>query len=122
MQNNSQKTGRAGEAVAKQYLTERGYTILETNWRYRKLEVDIIASHMGLIVFVEVKARSNNNYGEPEEFVGTKKQRFLVEAAHQYLVEKELDQEARFDIISVTGHNNNTTVKHFQGAFYPSVN
>lgn len=72
-------------------------------------------------MFVEVKTRGSNEYGEPETFVSLKKQRFIIAAANNYLVEKNNDSEARFDIISILIENNKTIIKHLQDAFYPIV-
>lgn len=121
MHNNSQKLGKAGEDRAKQFLIELGYNILESNWRFKKLEVDLIAKTGQTIVFVEVKARYSDRFGEPEVFVTKTKQRFLVAAAQHYLNQNNIDLESRFDIIAITGANNNQTVKHLEGAFYPGI-
>jgi putative endonuclease len=117
----TKKTGDWGEKQALAFLRGKNYDILETNWRYRKLEVDIIAKDGEFIVFVEVKTRGTDEFGEPETFVSIKKQRFIIEAANQYLSEKELDIEARFDIISIIRDNNLTVVKHLPDAFYPTL-
>lgn len=119
MQNNSQKQGLEGEAHARVYLLKEGYEILERNWRYKKYEIDIIAKKAETIVFVEVKTRKNDTFGEPELSVTRQKQGFLIAAAHQYLQEKNIELESRFDIIAVIKLNNNATVKHLEGAFYP---
>lgn len=121
MKNNSQKFGREAEEMARELLVKNGYTILETNWRFHKYEIDIIGQLNNTVVFVEVKARSSNEFGEPEMFVTKKKQNFLIAAANRYLQEKEVQNEARFDIISVLQFNNKLTVKHLEGAFYPSL-
>lgn len=121
MHNNSQKLGKEGEERAKDFLRSLGYDILESNWRFKKLEVDLIAKTQQTIVFVEVKARNSARFGEPEVFVTKAKQRFLVAAAQHYLNEKGIDLESRFDIIAVTGTNNSQTVKHLEGAFYPVI-
>jgi putative endonuclease len=121
MQNNSQKFGQESEEMARQFLKKKGYTILQANWRFKKYEIDIIGQINDIIVFFEVKARSTNVFGEPEEFVSLKKQKFIITAANHYLQEREIDLESRFDIISVLQINNNITVKHLEGAFYPSV-
>ncbi len=118
---NSHNFGIEGEKIAKKHLLEKGYEILEQNWRFKKYEVDIIATHNNLIIFVEVKARSTSDFGEPELFVTKKKQVFLVHAAHEYLVSKNIELESRFDIISVLQLNNTLQVKHLEGAFYPSI-
>lgn len=94
---------------------------MEANWRFKKLEVDIIAQIDGKIVFIEVKTRSSVDFGEPEDFVSLKKQRFIIEAANNYLLEKNIDAEARFDIVSVLSENGTTTIKHLPDAFYPIV-
>lgn len=121
MQNNLQNLGKLGEGIAKTHLKNNGYTIIETNWRFKKYEIDIIGKKNNTIVIVEVKARSGNAYGEPESFVSKQKQQFLIRAAHNYLVEKNIDLECRFDIISILIINNNPVVKHIEGAFYPKV-
>ncbi|MCE3259322.1 MAG: hypothetical protein K0S12_963 [Bacteroidetes bacterium] len=117
----TKKTGDWGEKQAISFLREKNYAILETNWRYRKLEVDIIAKTENVMVFVEVKTRATDEFGEPETFVSLKKRRFIIEAANQYLAEKDLDLEARFDIISIIKDNNLTIVKHLPDAFYPTL-
>jgi putative endonuclease len=121
MQNNSQKLGKEGEDIAVKHLSAQGYKILERNWRYQKYEIDIIALKDQVVVFVEVKMRSTDEYGEPEVFVNRKKQSFLVAAAHQYIIHKDVDLEARFDIIAVGAINNSIAVKHLEGAFYPTA-
>jgi putative endonuclease len=118
---NSHNLGVEGEKIAKKHLLDKGYAILQQNWRFKKLEVDIIASYKDLIVFVEVKSRSTSDFGEPELFVTKKKQGFLISAAHEYLVSNDIELECRFDIVSVLQNNNKISVKHLEGAFYPSI-
>jgi putative endonuclease len=117
----TKKRGDWGEKQAVAYLKENNYEILATNWRYKKLEVDIIAKIAETIAFVEVKTRGSDEFGEPETFVSLKKQRFIIEAANHYILEKDLNTDARFDIISVLQNNNITRLKHFPDAFYPKV-
>lgn len=119
MKNNSQKQGIEGEILAKNHLLKQGYEILELNWRYKKYEIDIIAKKDQTLVFIEVKTRKNNTFGEPELFVTKQKQGFTITAANQYIIENNIDSESRFDIIAVIQLNNNHTVKHLEGAFYP---
>ncbi len=118
---NSHNFGLEGEKIAKKHLLDKGYVILEQNWRFQKLEVDIIASYLNVVVFVEVKARSTSEFGDPEVFVTKKKQGFLVKAAHEYLTANNIEAECRFDIVSILQFNNNLNVKHLEGAFYPSI-
>jgi putative endonuclease len=121
MQNNLQNLGKLGEEIAKTHLKNNGYTILETNWRFKKYEVDIIAHKNNIVTFIEVKARTDNAFGEPESFVGKQKQQFLISAAHNYLTKNNIDFECRFDIISILIINNIPSVKHIEGAYYPSL-
>lgn len=118
---NSHILGVEGEKIAKKHLLEKGYVILQENWRYKKYEVDLIASFKDLLVIVEVKTRSSAEFGDPELFVTKQKQRFLIAAANEYLVSNNIDLECRFDIISVLQLNNTFSVKHLEGAFYPSL-
>lgn len=111
--------GDEGESFARKYLLGAGYKILAQNWRFKRLEVDIIASKDDIIVFVELKTRKNSVFGEPELAVTHKKQGFLVSAAHHYITTRDIDAEARFDIIAVTGEGDNLEVKHLEGAFFP---
>lgn len=122
MGDNSQNLGKNGEQYAVKYLQELGYLILETNWRVRKLEVDIIAKDKENLVVVEVKARSTDAFGEPEVFVSRKKQANLVKAAQEYIQQIDFDGETRFDVISILQNNEKFVVKHIQNAFEPSIN
>jgi putative endonuclease len=117
----TKNTGNWGEEQALAWLRDKNYDILAVNWRFGKLEIDIVAQHGQFIVFIEVKTRFGEDFGEPADAVSLKKQRFLIKAANQYILEKEIDLEARFDIISVLVLNNATTIKHFTDAFYPIV-
>ena len=118
---NSKNKGEWGEKQAAKYLSENGYNILETNWRFKKLEIDIIARKDDKIVFIEVKTRGSDEFGEPEASVTLKKQRFLVNAANHYIIEKNIDLEASFDIVGLMFKDNKVVVKHLPDAFYPIV-
>lgn len=111
--------GEKGEELACSYLKEKKYRILARKWRYKHKEIDIIAFYEGIIIFVEVKTRSSDYWGNPEESVNKKKQRFLIEAAERYIFEKDYDMEARFDIISVIIDEYGTQIEHIEQAFYP---
>ena len=73
--------GVKGEAAALEYLILKGYRIIDTNWRHEKCELDLVCEFENLLVFVEVKTRSNNYFGAPAEFVGAAKQAKLIEGA-----------------------------------------
>jgi putative endonuclease len=114
------ETGKLGEKLAVGFLTNKGYTILETNWRSGKAEVDIIAKTKEILVFVEVKTRSSVQYGFPEEFVTDKKERLLFRAAGNYMRLINHDWEIRFDIISVVLHQTNEPeITHFMDTYFP---
>jgi putative endonuclease len=112
-------TGSLGEQKAIAFLREKNYTILAVNWRFRHLEIDIVAKDGENLVFIEVKTRSSTAFGEPESFVSLKKQKLLIKAANAYITEHNLMLEARFDVISIHIFNNNCIVKHLCDAFYP---
>jgi putative endonuclease len=113
--------GQSGEQMAANFLKKNGYTVLETNWRQGPLEVDIIARKENILVIAEVKTRSTNVFGEPEEFVTRQKQKNLIRAANFYIIENNLDVEARFDILSVLHKGNTFKIYHIEDAFYPTL-
>lgn len=96
-----QVSGSYGESLANAYLRDLGFEILALNWRYRHWEVDVIAMDGDVLVFVEVKSRSNLGFGQPMDFVDAKKQRNLIQAAEAYLECTDYQGEIRFDIVSV---------------------
>lgn len=109
--------GKKGEQLAIQYLLKNGYTILEKNYRYQKAEVDIIAQKDNTLATIEVKTRSSNYFGNPEEFVNSKKIKLLVKAMDFYVVEHDLDVEVRFDIIAILQIENKHKIEHIEDAF-----
>jgi putative endonuclease len=112
--------GRKGEALAKTHLENAGYEILDENWTHGKAEVDLIVYKDKVIIFVEVKARTGNAFGEPEDFVDARKQRLLVDAADEYIYLMEHEGEVRFDIISILFDKQaNYILKHIEDAFWP---
>ena len=94
--------GKQGEEIALQHILSLGFKILERNWRFRKMEIDLIAQDKNQLVFLEVKTRANDKFGKPFEFVSLKKQKLIARGANFYLEKKKLFTEARFDIISKT--------------------
>lgn len=112
--------GKLGETLALEHLKQNGYAILETNWRLGKWEADIIAYQEGIIVMVEVKTRSSQDFGTPEDFVDLEKQRACIRLANAYTKMNWREEEVRFDIISVTFHGEQYELKHFEDAFSAS--
>jgi putative endonuclease len=111
--------GDKGEKIAVNYLKTKGYNILETNWRTGRIELDIIAQIEKIIVFVEVKTRKSDYYGFPEEAVNRQKQKNILDAAEVYLIEKKLDNEVRFDIISIIKNKSIEKIYHIEDAIIP---
>ncbi|MFN3740871.1 MAG: YraN family protein [Thermodesulfovibrionales bacterium] len=93
--------GLKGEALAISYLKKKGYKILEKNYRTKFGEIDIIASKDDVVVFIEVKTRSTDAFGAPEESVTTEKQERIKKAALYYLKNLRTIPALRFDVISI---------------------
>ena len=94
--------GDRGEAVTAQYLRERGYALLASQWRCRYGELDLVARDLdGTICFVEVKLRGGNLAGLPREAVDRRKREKLRAAAACYLSQHDLDAPARFDVAEI---------------------
>ncbi len=96
-------TGAAGERIAALFYRLKGYRILDTNFRTRQGELDIVAQKRETLVFIEVKTRGENAIAEPAEFVTSKKQRRLILAARRYIMLNPQLSECmmRFDVVEV---------------------
>lgn len=81
----------------------------------------MIAKINNILVIVEVKTRNYEEIGNPEEAVTKKKQRFLVDAANAYILEKDLYMDVRFDVVLVVLNNGSENIEHIEDAFYPLV-
>ncbi|WP_266369058.1 YraN family protein [Tellurirhabdus rosea] len=111
------ETGKKGEEHAATYLAGKGFQILERNFRYQQSEIDLIARKDKLLLFVEVKTRTNLSFGNPEEFVSWGKARLIKRAAEHYIYAKDWHHDVRFDIVAVTIQNELMQVKHIEDAF-----
>jgi putative endonuclease len=98
---NNSTRGRLGEDIAVEELRKRGYRILIRNYRFGKAEVDIIAQKDSVLAFVEVKWRSNNLFGDPQNFVSKQQQKRLIAAADHYVRSNDLDINVRFDVVTI---------------------
>ncbi|MGW9684953.1 YraN family protein [Flagellimonas sp. 2504JD1-5] len=110
--------GKLGEQKALDFLVKRGYNICETNYRYLKAEVDIIAEKDGILCIVEVKSRTKSFLEDISETINQKKIKLIVMAADQYVQENNLDVEVRFDIILVIKKGGAFEIEHTKNAFY----
>ena len=94
--------GKLGEDAAAKFLEAQGYKIVARNFRIRSAEIDIIAQKDDVIVFVEVKARSDIRHGLPSEAVNLRKQKKIIEAAEVFLQDENFSECAcRFDVVEV---------------------
>ena len=110
--------GTKGEDAAAEFLQQNGHTILARNYRYGKCEIDIISTHNNMTIFTEVKTRSTDYFGFPEEAVDKKKRKKIRAAAEEYMFENKLDTAVRFDIVSITNVNGQLKVYHIKDAFF----
>lgn len=94
--------GKAGEEAAVRYLCQRGYQILEQNYRCRFGEIDLIARDGRTLVFIEVKTRRSQKFGPAAAAVTLEKQRHLVKASQLYLIQRGKAYElCRFDVVAI---------------------
>ena len=106
-----------GEELAVKYLLERSYRIIRRNYRYHRDEIDIIASISDCIHFVEVKYRSSNDFGFPENFVSNAQKERIKEAAEDFMISYRWGGNIRFDIISIENTDNGYRIEHIEDAF-----
>jgi putative endonuclease len=116
----NKELGKRGERLAVDYLKKKGYRIVETNYRTRKGEIDIVCEHRDCVVFVEVKTRRSLAFGEPEEAVNSRKRKRMLLTATRYLTEKYRPDkvDCRFDVITIL-EDGKRTLKHIEDAFRP---
>jgi putative endonuclease len=117
MQNTHSK-GESGERVAEKFLTEKDFRLIERNYRYERGEIDLIFDDHGILVFVEVKTRSSDAYGEPEDSITPRKRRQIRKVAEAYLWEKNIkDTECRFDVVAIKRDGMKETINYYKNAF-----
>ncbi|MDB9893774.1 YraN family protein [Flavobacteriaceae bacterium] len=109
--------GKKGEELAIDYLIKQGYKIVERNWRFQKAEIDIIARKEETLISVEVKTRSTNDFGNPQDFVNPKKIKLMVLAMNEYVLKKDLNVEVRFDIVAITKNKGSFNIEHLEDSF-----
>ena len=113
------ETGKQGESVARQYLEENGYNVLETNWRFHHYELDIVATDGKELIIIEVKTRSDNYLIAPEHAINKGKILRIVTASDAYVRMKRIDLPIRFDLICLIKKGDLYTVEnHIEDAFF----
>ena len=107
------KIGQIGEDLVTKYLINKGFSILNKNYRYKKNEIDIIAQKDDRICFIEVKKRKDNQFGFPETFVSEGQKSRIHIAAENFIIENNWEGKIRFDIAAVNEDN----IEYFEDAF-----
>jgi putative endonuclease len=117
-ENSKQALGREGERLAELFLKKKGYRLVERNYRCRGGEVDLILLDRKVVVFVEVKTRTDEVFGSPLEAVEPRKQRRMILAAQLYLHQKSLhERDARFDVVGISWPGTEPVLEHIKNAF-----
>ena len=111
--------GSKGEMLASRYLLDKGYAVHQHNCHSGHKEIDIIAQERDTLVFVEVKSRTSEEFGNAYDAVDDRKIRLLISAAQSYLQKFKVDLKFRFDIITVIGESEPYKIEHIEDAFYP---
>ena len=95
------KIGRIGESLAGKYLQKKGYQIIECNYKSKYAEIDLIVYRKNTLVFVEVRTRTGEKFGFPEESIKNDKLYRLVKSAQAYLVRRNYSKEYRIDAVCI---------------------
>lgn len=116
---NKRNVGSRYETLALEYIRENGGTVLETNYRDKNGEIDIIARDERYLCFIEVKYRSDDRFGGPEAAVNFAKQKRISRVSRYYLYGHGYgeDTPVRYDVVAVDGKDNAVTVKWIKNAF-----
>ena len=109
--------GKLGEQMTAKYLTDKGYIILEHNYRRGHLEIDLIALDGDELVIVEVKSRAYDIILQPEEAVDHKKRLALIRLTNEYVKSHNRKENVRFDIVSIISNDKGTEIKHLKNAY-----
>jgi putative endonuclease len=115
---NNRASGDLGEEIARRYLSRKGYEILESNYRTRRGELDLISRFHNTLVIVEVKLRRGTAYGTPLEAVTPRKQQAIRLMTEEYLGERVPEFQAlRFDVIGILIRSGRPEITHIEDAF-----
>lgn len=120
MKSKNKETGEHGEALAANYLKEKGWTVLDKNWAYHPWELDIVIRKDDWLVFVEVKTMAGSYELAPELKVNRMKWNAVWNAAKAYLAEHPFEGQMRFDLIYVLMGNHKTDIKHYEDVWIPN--
>ena len=115
---NNIKTGKAGEQLAATFLQKLGYTLLDLNWRHHHWELDIVATRVNTLHFVEVKTRTSILFGYPEEHISAKKMKHLKNAACHYHYLHPQFKNIQFDVIAINFVNGKDPAVYYMEDVY----
>ena len=94
-------TGKEGEEIARRYLEDKGYSIIEQNYKTKRAEIDIVAKHKNILVFIEVRTKHNERYGTPEETINYAKRVRLQRNAAAYVHRVRYNGPWRIDAVCI---------------------
>jgi putative endonuclease len=117
----SHTLGQNGEDFATEFLKKKGYKVLFRNWKWGKHEIDIIAGKDDIVIFVEVKTRSEELMVDLGTVMSRAKQQSIIFAAEGYIKRFNVDSVSRFDLITIIGKVENRKIEHIEEAFYPTL-
>src|SRR6478609_7752895 len=112
------RKGKEGEELAAKFLAEKGSEIVERNYRHKRSEIDLIVRKTNWLVFVEVKFRTSDAFGFPEEFVDYKKVKNILAGAEEFTYQIDWRGNVRYDIVAVRSIDGKQEIKHIEDAFY----
>ncbi|CAN5578961.1 YraN family protein [soil metagenome] len=112
------RAGDRGERLALEYLVGKGYVLVESNYRTRFGEIDLILRSGTTLVFVEVKLRRGSGFGDPVESVTPRKQATIRALAEGYIADRDPDfEDARFDVVGILETEGRREIQHIEDAF-----
>ena len=115
---NHNELGKKGEDLAIDFLLKHGYKILSRNYIFQKAEVDIIAQKDDVLAIIEVKTRSTNVFGNPQDFLKPKQIQRIVKAVDNFVTSNQLEVEVRLDIIAIVKNGHQFDIEHLENAYY----
>jgi putative endonuclease len=111
--------GKWGEAFALKHLLGIGYVLLARNYKFNRMEIDLVMTDGQMLVVIEVKTRHSAELGEPWRAVNLAKQKQIIRVANYYTKSIQWPQEVRFDVVSIVHNSNHTDLTHIKDAFSP---
>ena len=113
----AKELGEEGERIARQWLAEHGYTMLDNNYQPKKHEIDLVAIEGGDLVIIEVKTRNDTSVGSPEDAVDHRKRQFLINMANHYVRTHNWSGNTRFDVVGIIMRDGQPEIHLTKNAF-----